>query len=334
MKVIVCTGDSHTCGEGADDILSANKPKRPNRRYDTAGKGIAKLNCNFKDPSYVNLLRDYVMKQTGSRYSLDTCDMLAARFNSPVEDEYCLLEREWTLENTWDMMFVCVGEQKETAELAIYLDGKLDRVETLFAAVTRYDDWSLRKLPIGCKGVKEVKLVPISGKVYIRQIHYAAGEYAVINSGVGSCTTKRYIDECFSYCVEDLNPVIVVAEAQTINDWIHYKTAQEHCDTLKRLIGKYQRLGTKVVFTTVAPIVGEQENEAGVLYKDFVDASLQAAADTGVLLVNAYQHFMDALALIPEEEQFDYMFVDIWHVGARGHKLYADRIWDALKDLL
>ena len=334
MKVIVCTGDSHTCGQGSDDIKTADKPKNPNRRYNTDGKGIGKTNCDFEIPSYVNLLRQYVTENTDSRYLVEYWDTLAAKFGGTIEDEYCLMGQGWTLENTWDMMYICVGEQTEKAELAIYLDGKLDRVETLYAEVTRYDDWSLRELPVRCEGVKEVKLVPVSGKVYIRQIHYAAGEYVVLNSAVGACSTKRYLEECFSYAVEDLKPDIVVAEAQTINDWIQYETAREHYETLKALVGRCQQLGAKVVFSTVAPIESVQENAAGVLYKDFIDASLQAAADTGVILVDSYRHFKDALAPIPKEEQFDYMYVDRWHVRVRGHKLYADKIWDALKELL
>lgn len=334
MKVILCTGDSHTCGQGSDDIKTIDKPKDPNRRYDTAGKGIGKTNLDFEIPSYVNLLRQYVTQNTDSSYLVEYWDTLAAKYGGTVEDEYCLMDREWTISNTWDMMYVCVGEQRETAELAIYLDGKLDRVETLYAEITRYDDWSLRELPVQCKGAKEVKLVSVSGKVYIRQIHYAAGEYVVLNSAVGACSTKRYLEECFTYAVEDMHPDIVVAEAQTINDWIQYKTAQEHYDTLVALIGRCRQLGAKVLFSTVAPIESVQENAAGVPYKDFIDASLRAAADTGVILVDSYQRFKDALAPIPQEEQYDYMYVDRWHVRAKGHKLYADAIWESLKELL
>ena len=59
MKIIVCTGDSHTCGQGADSIRTKYKPKNPNNIYNTAGKGISR-GGNLAHPCYVNLLRESV----------------------------------------------------------------------------------------------------------------------------------------------------------------------------------------------------------------------------------------------------------------------------------
>ena len=42
MKIIVCTGDSHTVGQGANNIKSRDIPKNPNDIYRTEGKGISR----------------------------------------------------------------------------------------------------------------------------------------------------------------------------------------------------------------------------------------------------------------------------------------------------
>ena len=33
MKIILCTGDSHTCGQGADNIMSRDKINDPKKIY-------------------------------------------------------------------------------------------------------------------------------------------------------------------------------------------------------------------------------------------------------------------------------------------------------------
>ena len=63
MKIIVCTGDSHTCGQGASSIKTRDIPKDPNRIYRTAGKGISR-GGDLEYPSYVNLVRKYIAENT------------------------------------------------------------------------------------------------------------------------------------------------------------------------------------------------------------------------------------------------------------------------------
>lgn len=334
MKIILCTGDSHTCGQGSDNIKSATKVKNPNDRYDTSGKGLGGGACDLVCPGYVNLVRRFVVENTDSRHALEDMQTLNAKYGCPLDEEGVLLDKELVIENNWDLMALCVGEQPEAAQVAIYLDGALYKTETLHTPVPRYNDWSFRNVLIRCGGAKEVKLVPVSGKPFIHHIQYAAGEYAVINSGIGSCTSKRYLNECFDYCVTDFKPDIVVAEGHSINDWIQYKTAQEHYDHLKAMMERFLAMGAKVLFTTVSPIESKQENAAGVLYQDFIDASRRMAADLKLPVADAHERFKEALAPIPKEEQSDYMYVDKWHVNARGHKIYADTITEKLKEML
>lgn len=334
MKIILCTGDSHTCGQGSDNIKSASKPKNPNNRYDTSGKGIGGTTCDLVVPGYVNLVRQHIIQTTASRHDFVDSYVLAAQQGYSMNDECVLLDKELVLNNTWDLLLLCVGEQTELAQIAVYLDGELYKTETLHTPVPRYNEWSFRNIPVWCQGAKEVKLVPVSGKPYLRHIQYAAGEYAVINSGIGSCTSGRYLNECFDYCVTDFKPDIIVVEGHSINDWIQYKTAAEHHDTLKAMMEKFLELGAQVLFTTVSPIESKQENAAGVLYQDFIDASRQAAAELNIPIADAHEKFKEALAPIPKENQSDFMYVDRWHVNARGHKIYADAICEKLDAML
>ena len=334
MKVILCTGDSHTCGQGADNILSATKVKNPNDRYDTSGKGLGGGACDLVIPGYVNLVRQFVVENTDSRHAVENMQILNEKYGYPLDEDGVLLNKELVIENSWDMILLCVGERPEAAEIAVYLDGKLYKNETLHTPIPRYNDWSFRNVPIRCEGAKEVKIVPVSGKAFIHHIQYAAGEYVVINSGIGSCTSKRYFNECFDYCVTDFQSDIVVAEGHSINDWIQYATAQEHYDCLKVMLEKFKEMGAKVLFTTVSPIESKQENAAGNLYQGFIDASRQVAADLDIPVADAHEKFCEALAPIPKEERSMYMYVDKWHVNARGHKIYADAITEKLKEML
>lgn len=334
MKIILCTGDSHTCGQGADNIISATKVKNPNDRYDTSGKGLGGGACDLVTPGYVNLVRRFVVENTDSRHALEDMHALSAKYGCPLGEEGVILDNALVIENNWDLLLLCVGETEAAAQLDIYLDGKLYKTETLHTPVPRYNDWSFRNVPIWCEGAKEVKIVPASGKPCIHHIQYAAGEYAVVNSGIGSCTSKRYFEECFDYCVTDFKPDIIVAEGHSINDWIKYATAQEHYDALKVMMERFLAMGAKVLFTTVSPIESKQENAAGNLYQGFIDASRRAAQDLNIPIADAHEHFTQALAPIPKEERSAYMYVDKWHVNARGHKIYAESIWEKLKDML
>lgn len=334
MKIILCTGDSHTCGQGSDNIKSATKVKNPNDRYDTSGKGLGGGACDLVCPGYVNLVRQYVVENTDSRHELVELQQLNEGYGYALEEDGVLLDRELVFENRWDAMALCLAERPEEAQIAIYLDGKLCRTETLHAPRPRYNDWSFRNILIHCQGAKEVKIVPVSGKPYLRHVQFGAGEYMVINSGIGSCTSRRYLNECFDYCVEEFKPYLVIAEGHSINDWIQYKSAQEHYDALAALMRKMLDMGAKVLFTTVSPIESKQENAAGTLYQDFIDASRKMAADLALPVADAHEAFKAALAPIPKEEQSDFMYVDRWHVNARGHKIYADAITEKLKTML
>lgn len=334
MKIIVCTGDSHTVGQGANSIKSRDIPKNPNAIYRTEGKGISR-GGDLEVPSYVNLVRKYIAENTNSAYALTPGEKLAEETGYPCQNWAVKLEGPLTLPVGWDWHLVCVAEQIQPAKMEIWIDGKLQRTEMLHTPLPRYNDWSFRNVPVFCEGAREVKLVPVEGEVWISHIQHDRGEYAVVNSGVGSCTSRRYIDECFDYCIADFCPDYIIAEAHTINDWLNYEAPTTHSSTLHELLDKMSALGAKLMFVTVAPIEGKQESaKFGKLYSDFMSEAKKISQRSDVVFADANAAFHRELEKIPAEDRWEQMYVDNWHVNGYGHKLYANAIIEKLKDLL
>ncbi len=329
MKIIVCTGDSHTCGQGADSIRTKYKPKGKSV-YNTAGKGISR-GGNLETGSYVNLLR----KMVGCDYALTNGSAIRAQTGYPLVNDGVKLQGSYQIPKGWRLHTVCLMETTTPAKLGVYLDGRLIREQVLYTAIPRYDHWSFRNIAVRCEEDQQVSLAPLEGDVYISHIQHDKGEYALINSGIGSCTTQRYLEEGWAYCVEEFSPAIVVAEAQTINDWIHYESAQLHGQMQNVLIDRCKAMGSQVVFSTVAPIRGFQESKKfGIPYGDFMAESKKIGEREDLIFADSHAAFLAALAPIPEEDRFEALYVDNWHVNGLGHKIYADTIFNKLKEVL
>lgn len=334
MKILVCTGDSHTVGQGANSIKSRDIPKNPNAIYRTEGKGISR-GGDLEVPSYVNLLRKYLAEHTDSQYQLTDGQTLGEQTGYPVENWAVRLEGELQLPAGWDWHLVCVAEQVEPAQLQIWIDGTCRQTLLLQTPIARYNDWSFRNIPIFCQGAREVKLVPVSGQVWISHIQHDRGEYAVVNSGVGSCTTRRYLEECFDYCVADFHPDYIIAEAHTINDWLNYPEPEEHSRRLNALLDKMKTLGAKLMLVSVAPVAGKQESaKFGMPYDSFVKETRRLAERQDLVFADAYAAFLRALEQIPDADRWEQMYVDNYHVNGRGHKIYAETIINNLNKLL
>lgn len=334
MKIIVCTGDSHTVGQGANSIKSRDIPKNPNAIYRTEGKGISR-GGDLVVPSYVNLVRKYIAQHTNSEYALTPGEKLAEETGYPCQNWAVKLEGPLTLPAGWDWHLVCVAEQTEPAKMEVWVDGKLQKTETLHTPLPRYNDWSFRNIPVFCEGAREIKLVPVEGEVWISHIQHDRGEYAVVNSGVGSCTSRRYIDECFDYCIADFQPDYIIAEGHTINDWLNYDDPKTHSETLNELLDKMAALDAKLMFMTVSPIEGKQEStKFDKVYGDFMAEAKKISQREDVLFVDANEAFNEVLDTIPVEDRWEQLYVDNWHVNGRGHKIYADAIVAKLPELL
>ena len=132
-----------------------------------------------------------------------------------------------------------------------------------------------------------------------------------------------------------MKPDIVIAEGHTINDWIAMDSPEEHYESLKTLVEMIQGLGAKVIFTTVSPITGCQTRpKHNRLYQEFMDQSKKIAQLPGVEFVDANAEFEKILAGMDNDQRFGLMYVDNWHVNAKGHKVYADAICAKLAQIL
>lgn len=326
MKVILCTGDSHTCGQwaegfGIDDDVELG--------YNVAGKGFGR-NASFESTCYVNLIRDFIVENTHSRVenvdiSIFGRECARSRFiSTPV-----------ALQCNCDLMLFKVAERKEPAAFDIYLDGEICRNVTLCAEITRYGDWSFRYIPVFCGGKNKIEIVPVQGEIYITSLERWTGEYAVVNCGVGSCDTTRYIKEYMPELIEEFSPYAFLAEAHTINDWLSGKTVEEYGNELSVLLKLMKSNSHITVMTTVSPVLGEQcKEQTAAPYEEFVKESERIICDEDVIFADGHNAIKEKCEGLSEEELRCTLFSDNWHVNQAGHDIYAKVFIEKLKEVL
>ena len=304
IKTIVFTGDSHTCGQGASGFED-----EPCSVYNTNGKGVTKYapaGCTC----YVNLVRDFITENTNSKAFEMSGKELSKKNNLPLVNGYAKLEGEIKFPVNADFILIGFAEKSAPASADIYLDGKLYKREYLHAEITRHDDWSQRYVPVYSGGAREISILPAEGEVFIKYMEFCSGEYAVINSGIGSCTTKRLLEDCFDYAVAAFNPDIIIAEAQTINDWINL-TPTECRENLEKLLDAFKETGAKVLMTTVSPILGEQKRtENSDNYQKYVDISKETAMSKDITLIDSGKIMTERLQGLSDNEKLSLMYSD------------------------
>ncbi len=340
MKIILCTGDSHTCGQGADDIMSRDKEKNPNLIYVPKGKGLGlAINNDFNLPSYVNLVREHIVKNYDSTFKALSAGELIASYGCASRENsrkmpMAKVENELTFKNESDLMVLNVFEQETEATFDIFVDGKLYASHVLYTPMPKYNEFSVRHIFIRCEGAKEIRLVAKKGELLLNNVQLYSGKYAVVNSGIGWCPSSRYQTECFDYAVKDANPDYVIAEAHTINDWLIMDTPEKHYQSLCNYLDKLHALNAKVMLVTVSPVLYVQGGDHNLYYKDFIAQSKRFSDRKDIVFADANAAFEKELANIPEEKYEEFMFVDNAHVNSRGHKIYADTIISKLDELL
>ena len=330
MKIILCTGDSHTCGEKAEGFFCFPEELAA---YNVRGKGVGN-NMRFDGKAYVNLVRDFITENTDS--TVENVDL------SSLGEAFCdrrKINGSFSLNCNCDMLLLKVAEKKEYAAMNIYLDGELERRIILKADITRYGDWSYRYIGVKCSGKKTVRIESVCGEVYIISAERWSGEYAVINCGVGSCDTTRYIREYMPYWIEEFSPYMYIGEAHTINDWLKGKTPQKYGEDLTALVKIMKCTANKVIMTTVSPVLEgmwESDDYPGPVaeYEDLVKESYSVIEREGVILADGHKIIKEACGDMSEEELYKELYNDRWHVNTQGHRLYAAVICQELKKLL
>ncbi|MHC1696202.1 MAG: SGNH/GDSL hydrolase family protein [Eubacteriales bacterium] len=331
MKTIMFTGDSHTCGQGADGWHAQLEG------YNPLGTGLNDGNysdCN----SYVNLVRDYVLGATGTAYKRYTADKLAFPQGHPLRDGMVdISSKTLKLGTDGQAVFIMLAESTDEARVKITPNGQDDKAVyvVIHTKTPRHGRYSYRIVPIIADNIRSVELEAVSGEVLVKQIEVFKGQYACVNAAVGFCPVGRYMRDYYQSFAEAFIPDIIIAEAHTINDWIDTDSPDAYERDLTTYLSKCGERGARVVMTTVSPILGDQKwQDSKYVYGDYLESAKRAAQKSGVVLADSGAVMKRELEGLSEEEKSALMFSDNWHVNSLGHKIYADTIIEKLKELL
>lgn len=280
MKIIVCTGDSHTWGQGPLGVEA--------HFTDPAVCGGDLRPVPFSFPSYVNLLRDEINRSTGS-----------SSFETEPETD---LPGEYIINKRADLarfFYRFEGYNNITAESAFAAGGVTETENAVY-----------------CFG--DTLTIKPKHALHLCRAELYSGGYAVINSGVGSCTTTRFIEQFYERYVKRFNPFIIVAEAHTINDWLNRVALTDVNANLRCILTGCP--SAKAVLLTVSPISGETALPWNDIdYGEYVIESRRAANEAGAAIA-------DANINIGTDK-----FTDMWHVNEEGHRIYFETIMKALR---
>jgi len=306
MKTILCTGDSHTWGQGVPGLLESFSPP-----VEAGEKRLAP----FGFPCYVNLLREAVNKKTGSA---------AREFSSAELPSHGPLEYEGELIR---LQLTCRG----TGRAEVLLDGGPAGEAEFFGADTQtaYKNLSFFRAP----GKHSLEIKVKEGAVSLYRAEAYCGRAAVVNSGIGSCPAERFFSEFYEDYVAALRPDTVIMEAHTINDWLLGDPPETYRARLVNAISRLSRQGIRVILVTVSPILGEQALPFNRFpYESFIRQSRLAAAQTDTPLCDANALMKKLVSGLDSSGAAELLFADNWHVNALGHRIYAESIYRALSE--
>ena len=322
MKYILCTGDSHTCGQYA---YGSPDWEAESLGYNIDGKGFIRTNFDARD--YVNIVRNYITDHTNSEVE----KMNISSWGKEVAG-FHLLERPVTIHGGCDALILKVAERKKEAELGIYVDGKHIRTKKLYADQTRYGMWSFAFVVIPCTGAEEITLKTEKGYVYIDSCERWMGDYAVVNCGVGSCTVGRYKNECLPELIEEFPERIFLAEVHTINDWVKNNTIENYGKSLLEMLEVMKNNSSLTMAITVSPILREQPVPyACDYYEKFVDEAYRVIEKANVPMIDAHKAFAEKIKGKTADELIGTLYGDDLHPRQPGYTLYAELIIEKLK---
>lgn len=283
MKFIVCTGDSHTWGQGPAGLLEhfTDPDVQPGELRPSP----------FDVPFYVNLLRDEVNRRTGSTAFEEEPRMM-------VEGNYH------------------TGHTCDAARFVFRFDGHNNyKVATVIDGVSRSPLIDARTDENG------ELIITVPEPMYLYRTEYYSGGYAVINAGVGSCTTRRYLDQFYRDYVELFDPCCIVAEAHSINDWLNHIPLEEVKANLTKILADCKN--AHPILVTVQPIAGETTAPfSDIDYGEYIRVSRETAAENGFTLVDANRAIGNA------------HFSDNWHPDEEGHAIYFREIMKAVENII
>lgn len=285
MKTIVFTGDSHTWGQGDAAVLNYF-------RNQVAAGDLRPV--PFHLPCYVNMVRDELNRITGSiAYDADYNLFINHKFNTGIS---CELARFY---------FACQPQQA-----ACMINGKP------FLIPASWGENSYVTAAVFCEGIP---IFEPDGDVFLYRGEFYNGAYAVINSGIGSCTSVRYIQEYYTRYVSVFHPAFIIAEGHSINDWINHIPLPHTGRALKTILNRHKSDGCEGMLLTVSPINGSTSEPFNAIdYYEYIKESRSAGEAAGVIILDGYSAIGDG------------HYADNWHPDYDGHKIYAELILNAL----
>ena len=314
MIRILCTGDSHTWGQGAAGVWEALDPP--------PCAGDLRLD-SFRHNGYVNVLRRMIEQATDSASCEWEAKTLAAMATAPYQPPAAALTAETPLTIPFSGALLRFEIKCNAAPTAFTwaVDGE-SHPETLPAAASD-NDYRLFTHHL-TEGAHTLTLTVQSGTCLLYRVESYSGMMAVINAGVGSQPTARYQETFWESHITALRPALVLAEAHTINDWLSGVTPAQYEAQLKNLLEAYKKLDAAVALLTVCPIGGAQKRpDTADDFTAFVEASRRAAKASNVPLCDAHALFTSMTAEMTPAEMAAYLLDDDWHPNERGHAIYA-----------
>ncbi len=321
MLKILCTGDSHTWGQGATGLMEEFSP--------AVVAGEPRL-ASFRSDCYVNRLRRMVAAATGSEARDWTAQMLARLPGAAFEEPCAVVGAEGIkLPFKGELVRVQCALSPEPSEVQILVNDVEQCSAPLMGEKGCYRLFTLH-LPAG---EHSLTIRATNGQARVYRVESYAGPCAVVNGGVGSRSVNAFRKGHWQQMVLDVRPDVVLMEAHTINDWLTGEMPDEYSQALVRMIEAFRALGSEVFMLTVAPIGGPQilPGLAGE-YEEFIQAGYQAAQESGACLCDAHELMRLATAGMMEEQKAEFLFADNWHVNDRGHAIYAQVLFEALRN--
>ena len=326
MKVILCTGDSHTCGQYSEGQSSWDYESLG---YNILGKGFTR-SAAFDGKCYVNQIRNFITEYTDS--AVENMDI--SGWGTEIA-RMCKVKNPLTIAGGCDMLLLKIGEKQRENAVSVYLDGEFYRRKVLCAPVTRYGIWSFTYMAIPCTGKQKIELVPENGPVHIDSCERWSGEYMVVNCGVGSCTMERYLQECIPDLIDEFQPYAFLAEVHTVNDWVKGNTVEAYGSALADALKVMTENAELTVAITVPAVLREEPLPyTKDFYRNFVAESYRVIKQAGVPMADVHRAFRERAGDRSAEELLCSLYGDDLHPAQEGNDLYAEVIIESLKRYL
>lgn len=322
MKIIVCTGDSHTWGQGATGVIT---------HFSSVCGGERRV-APFIFPAYVNLIRDAIYAEYGGKaYEYELFNLPSAKTFDSNTGCAEITKEGLTFSHEAELVRFFYYANKADDGIEVYCNNEkiAESLPKRFGTQLSYNICTVSLE----KGLHTFTIRPKSEKALLYRMELYTGEYAVINSGIGSCPSFLYTQDNWDEYVSVLKPDLAVVEPHTINDWLSQKTPEEYYESLHTLFSKLHKIGCKSVMITVAPIFGQTALPFNSHdFEEYMEVSRKVAKDLSIPYADTNKTMKDLVASFSPEEQSKKIASDNWHPNDLGHRIYAEEAVRILKE--